>query len=198
MRYLTLAPFKAYVRSEIVIDDDLYTDAINAAEMWVDNALVRHVALADALATARTFATPSRYGTLFIDDCTEITSVVDNGATLVVATDYRAEPINALSASGEPCPYDRLVRPLGYWNGLTYGSFATATTVVVTAKWGWPAIPPMIKETCKIVAKDMLSQRDLKFGLVTVTEVGGVGTRSNQVVRETIERYRSPKSWGVA
>ena len=81
------------------------------------------------------------------------------------------------------------LRRLGYYYNRWYNWYGVpgAATVTVTARWGWQAIPSMIQESCKIIAKDVLMQRnsDIGFGLVAVTDAGGVGTRENWIVRST-------------
>ncbi len=37
-RYLTVAELKSYVRTEISVNDTIYDAAIQAAELWIDNA----------------------------------------------------------------------------------------------------------------------------------------------------------------
>lgn len=187
-RYLNVAVLKSYVQSSLQLADDLYEDAIASAEQTLDNACGRRFEKvgAAAVASARTFyPTGSRW--LRIDDCTEITVVLAGGATLTVNTEYSVEPLNGVSESGEPVPYNALYRSGGWW---PYSSYGATSLVTVTAKWGWPAIPPQIVEACKIIAKDTFSQRDIKFGLVAVSEAGGVGTRENRIVRDAIRDYR--------
>jgi hypothetical protein len=186
-RYLPVEVLKDYVRTELVLGDALYEDAINAAETIIDNACRRRFELvADAAVAEERLFRPTGSATLYINDCTEITSVVSGGATLTLDTEYSVEPLNGLSEIGEPWPYYALVRYGGWWPYYTYGPTAF---VAVTAKWGWPAIPPQIREACKIIAKDVFNQRDIRFGLVTVSDVGGVGTRENRIVRDAVRDY---------
>ncbi len=191
-RYLPVATLKDYVRSELQVDDGFYEAAINAAETILDNACQRRFAVyGGGGVTARSFE-PSNDYELFINDCTTITSVVDTGVTLTVNTHYRPEPLNNLSAAGETWPFYKLRRLNSYWQWSATG------LVVVTATWGWLAIPAPIVEACKIIAKDVFQQRDIRFGLVTVSEAGGVGTRENRIVREAVEAYAHPATIGVA
>lgn len=208
-RYLTAATLKSYLRSELTLEDTAYEASINAAELWIDNKLGRRMEVASA-SSARVF-TPRGQGaqsnrgplpqrnstTLFINDCTTITSVTENGTVLVSGVDYQAEPLNGLSDSGEPRPFHILERlNAGYISGwYTYGKVAT---VSVNAAWGWAAIPASIVEMCKIVAKDFFEQRDVSHGVIGVSDVGGVGTRENRLVRDAIQQYRHPNSWGIA
>ncbi len=198
-RYVTVQTLKDYCRNEIpVADDTFYEAAINTAEMIVDNACSRKFIVAELVtSTARSYM-PSDGNLLLIDDAAAIVSVVDNGVTLTSGTDYQAEPLNALSDAGEATPY-YVLRRLGYYYQHWYNQFSVpgAATIVVTARWGWTAIPSMIVESCKIIAKDVLLQRDTTgFGLVTVTEAGGVGTRENWIVRKAIQAYGHPNSVG--
>lgn len=190
-RYLTVAEEKTYLRSEITVDDTLIEQAINSAETIIDNACQRRFEVASS-STARVFI-PSGSTVQIINDCTVIASVVDNGTTLVNNVDYQREPLNGLSATGETWPYYRLRRLNGWW----YSSTNTAT-ITVTATWGWAAIPPQVKESCKIITKDLLEMRDIKFGLVAITEAGGVGTRENRIVRDMIATYAHPFSIGIS
>lgn len=190
-RYLTVPSLKSYVRSELVNQDTFYDNAIQAAELWIDGRLGRKMIVASAT-TARSFS-PSNSAKLIINDCTAVTSVVENGTTLAVGTQYELRPLNGLSASGESVPYCEIVKPYGNW----YSNTGLAS-VVVTATWGWAAIPQMVYEACAIVAKDYFEMREVTHGIIGVAEVGGVGTRENRLVRDMITKYRHPNSWGVA
>jgi hypothetical protein len=198
-RYVSVETLKEYCRNEIPTDDDsFYEAAIQTAEMILDNATARKFIIADpAISTARTYI-PSGGNLLLIDDAVAIVSVVDNGATLNTGTDYQAEPLNALSDAGETVPY-YVLRRLGYYYNRWYNWYGVpgAATITVTARWGWPAIPSLIQESCKIIAKDVFLQRSTTgFGLVAITEAGGVGTRENWIVRKAVESYGHPNYVG--
>jgi|GEM_PF-1917683 len=195
-RYLTVSTLKTYMRSELQADDAPYEAAINAAELWIDNKTGRRFEVAGA-STARVFSVRRASPVLYINDCTTITSVVENGTTLVANTDYTAEPLNNLSSAGEPWPYFRLVRPYSYWYPTTY-SASTNARVTVTAAWGWAAIPLSIVEACKIVAKDFFEQRDVAHGLIGVSDNGGVSGRTNNLVKDIVGQYAHPNTIGLA
>lgn len=201
-RYLEVPELKDYTQSTLKGSDSLYEDAIGTAEGLLDNACGRRFELAATVATARVYI-PTGTEVLDFHDCTEIASVVSNGSTLVSGVDFQAEPLNGLSDGGEPCPFYMLRRISGYWNLLpaTTWDVLGATkraTITITAKWGWPLIPSGVKESCKIVAKDVFNQRaTLGFGLVDISTAGGVGSRENSIVRKTVAFYSHPKSIGV-
>lgn len=198
-RYLTTAELKDYVHSELVTKDALYLDAILFAENELDKALQRKIVLADTVATTRVFSPPRCSSVLNINDCTEITAVLDYGVTLAATTQYMPLPLNGLDAAGEAWPYEGLQRLNGGYD-TAWINWGKPGTVSVTAKWGWPAIPSMVKGACRIIAKDVLLQGEVKFGLVGGIGFagGGGGTQENKLVLDTITRYRGTRSWGVA
>lgn len=198
-RYLTVAELKDYVNSALVTKDALYLDAILFTENEIDKALGRKIVLADTVATARLFTPPRRSSVLNINDCTEITAVVDYGATLTTTSQYMPLPLNGIDDAGEAWPYEALQRLSGGYS-MSWINYGKPGTVSVTAKWGWPAIPSMVKGACRIIAKDVLLQGEVKFGLVGGIGFagGGGGTQENKLVQDTITRYRSAKSWAIA
>ena len=195
-RYLPVATLKEWRRDETTASDVLIESAINATEMAIDNVLQRKMIVVTAGApgiSARVYVPDcSRY--LYIDDCTEVTTVVENGTSLTVGTDYQLEPLNGLSPSGEPVPYFRLKRHSRNWHADD-----GKATVSVTARWGWATIPPQVVESAKIIAADMLQNPDMRFGLVAISEAGGVGTRENKTVNQMIADYRyAVRTFGFA
>lgn len=194
--WLSVATQKSWMRSEIPTADDAFlSTAIDAAKTTLENACQRKFDLVSGGATARSFR-PYGGEVLFIHDCVTISSVISNGTTYVANTDYVAEPLNGLSNAGEAWPYYMLRRSSGcWWVGYT----AATSLISVTATWGWPAIPAQIVEACKIIAKDEFNQRDTTgFGLVAISEAGGVGTRENRLVRDAVRDYAHPNSIPVA
>ena len=186
-RYVTVAEFKDYCRTEIpVADDVLMSEALDTAEAMLDNACGRRFQIASG-SSARLYI-PDGTTLLAIDDCTSVTSVVENDA-VIPAISYQLEPLNNLSQAGATVPYDTIRR----LSDLPWYTDSGRATVSVTATWGWAAIPAPIKQACMILGKDIASNRDVRFGLVAVSEAGGVGTRENAVVRRAIEDYSSPR-----
>jgi hypothetical protein len=186
---------RTYVKSDTSYDSALYADAIAGAVEFLRTATGRYIAAADEVATPRSYRPDTTLSSVLrIHDCAEITSVVEQGATLTAHVDYLAEPLNGITPAGESRPYDRLLR-LGmrawYWD-------EERPTVTVTARWGWPAIPQMAKNACVIAAKAYLDNRDLSFGIVGAADFGGITEREAKIVRDFITQYRGPQSWGIA
>lgn len=189
-RYLTVGTFKDWYKDETSVNDSLIEAAINAAETAIDNALQRRMVIASGTPSERVFRPNPCSPILYFDDAKTVTSIVENGVTLTANTDFVLEPLNGLSATGEAWPYYRALRYGRDW--YTDGPKATVT---ITADWGWTAIPYEVIESCKVVAADMLSNRDMRNGLVAITEAGGVGSRQNQTVRDMIAKYRGPGAY---
>lgn len=194
MAIVTLAAFKAYVRDEAAgLNDTVLQGYIDAASQALNNACQRKWVVASGGATPRSFQPHGLSCLLPIHDCTTITSVVDNGVTLTTGVDYQPEPLNHLSAAGETVPFHKLMKPSSHW----YSSNGLAS-VVVTATWGWAAIPFQITQACLVLGKELCNNQDVRFGIVAVNEAAAFGIRQNKVVRDAVEAYPHPNSIGVA
>lgn len=196
-RYLTVATFQAWARDDIDADSDLIETAINAAEEWLDDKAGRTLVLVDdeTVASARKFRPDPGTDTLIVPDLAEITSVVEDGTTLTIDTDYQAEPFDNLDPSSQQYrPYDTLRRLDRYW--YTNGR---RPTVTVTGKWGWTEIPAVVVTACEILTNDWLQNRNVSLGVVgSTTEGFSIGVRQNPNVLSAIRAIRGPKSWGLA
>lgn len=192
-RYVSYVDFDQYVRSETNVDLALKHQCLDAAVIAVDNALKRRVeqTASDAVATARTYRPEGRY--VFLDDLSELESVVENGVTLTAGTDFVLEPLNGRSQSGEERPYDCAIRYDRCW----YADWPKPT-ITVTAKWGWPSIPAPIVEMCKIIGKAYVDTRNTSLGIAALTESGAVSARDVKLVTDTIREYRAVRSIGIA
>lgn len=194
MAIVTLATFKTYIRDEAAgLNDTTLQGYIDAASQALNNACGRQWVLANGGATARTFNPSEALRELVIHDCTTITSVVENGVTLVAGTDYEAHPLNNRSPSGETVPYNTLVKP--YTNWYTTTGLASVT---VTATWGWATIPYPIVQACLVLGKELCNNQDIRLGIVGLAEGVVTGIRQNKIVREAIDAYPHPNAIGVA
>jgi hypothetical protein len=164
--------------------------ALNAANTWVPQYCNRSFDVAGS-ASARVFV-PQSAEVLRIDDCTSITSISNNGAT-VSASAFQLEPLNGLDAAGQARPYDVVRLTSGWW----YCDGRRAT-VSVNAAWGWAAVPAQVFEATLILAADLYSNRDKRYGIVTTTEFAGVRARQNPVVTDLLAPFRKATAWGLA
>jgi hypothetical protein len=191
--YPSVADLKDFARSEIpTADDSLYATALSAAITEIRRSTMRELTVAPAIATTRVF-TPASETSVVVDDCVQITSIVCATTTI---TAYQTTPLNGIVA-GEARPIERIDLVTGQY--FTYGTYSDReATISVTARWGWLDIPEPIRFATLILAKDILSNRDVRFGLVAVTEAAGIGARTNSTVRSAIDAHRRVESWGIA
>lgn len=187
---------KAYRRDDLPTDNDTPTaEALAAAVQTLCDECQHEFVIAptDPLNyTARTFVPDWRSDLLYVGDFTTAT-VVENGVTLTAGTHLQLEPVSRINFAGMAVPYNTIRRLNNTWY-----SYGPRGTIVVTAAWGWAAIPARVIEAVKILTKDILENRDVKLGLVAVTDQAGISARTNPVVRATIDKFRSPAGWGIA
>ena len=188
---VTVQAFRTYYRTSIDADDALILSCLTAAEGGINEACAREFVVAGA-ASPRSYAPDSVRSVLRIHDCTEITSVVEDGVTFT-ASQYVAEPAPQVAWSGQVSPYQQIRRYGSVW----YTDCGNAT-VTVTAKWGWAAIPEQVKQAVYIAAKDLFDTRDVKWGIAAVGEYGPLSVRENRTVMQLVAPFRRVESFGIA
>jgi len=76
--------------------------------------------------------------------------------------------------------------PFGYGNwGWPYGGSPRAR-VRVSARWGWPAVPPQVTQACQILAIDYFKSKDMTNGAAGITGIstGAFGGQRGVLVTE--------------
>lgn len=175
--YCTTAELKAQLRITDTDDDTQLAVAITAASRAVDHACNRQFGQTDpAAARYYTFEGSTLNGSdrqaVEIDDLMTVTSLVvktdeDNDGTfettLTADTDYRLYPWNA-AADGRP--WTRLVL-------APDGSFPVEPrNVEITAKWGWSAVPTIVKQATLLQASRFFSRRNSPYGVAGSPDLG--------------------------
>ena len=194
-RYIDLDQLKVYCANDMDTEDDAFLEAaLLAAESWIDQFCARRFDVAVA-ATARKFAVPEDDDgdeLLPIDDCTSVTSVVNDGVTI---TGYELDPINGIDASGLAVPYTGIWLTSGAWMASSSSRFP----VTVTATWGWPAIPDAVTQAALVLARDqVLARRSFGSGYVAVTSDLGLRAGENRQVTSMLAKFRRAEAWGIA
>ena len=189
--YVLLDEFSDYVRDQIAgTDDTVKQSALDAAESMVNEFCQRTFVVAGA-SSSRSYTPTSEYcDVLRIHDATTVTAVVVNGAA---TTNYQTEPLNLLSWSGEARPIEQLRTTGGYW----YWN-RDQLTVTVTGTFGWAATPKSVDEATKIIAKDILQQRNNNSGVAGFGEYGSIRVRMNPIAIDLLKPYRRAEAFGVA
>ncbi len=89
--------------------------------------------------------------------------------------DYQIEPLNALMQA-EPWPFTqiRAIRSLYFpvWGGIAYPKPYTQALVMVTAQWGWPAVPAAVFEAAIVQSIAIYKSKDVPFGATPFGETG--------------------------
>lgn len=138
-------------------DDDLIETARLAAAKAIDKLCNRPTGFApDTAATTRVYRGPGPI--LFIDDVCSLEDFAVEGyqsigvwdAVVGIDTAAQLEPFNALL---DGWPYERLTGY--YWPGL----------VRVTARWGWPEVPPEIVQATQLLVQRLFSRKDSPAGV---------------------------------
>lgn len=170
--YATAEELKAAARIEDTVDDEQIDLALDAASRMIDNHCRRRFWL-DSTATVRYFDT-TYCGEVWVDDIGSVTDLAvaadqaDDGLysdAWTVSTHYRLLPRNA-AADGRPWTQIQTVTGGGK-------SFpAGAGRLKVTARFGWPAVPPEVKQATLIQASRLWRRKDSPYGVAGVAELG--------------------------
>lgn len=196
MAYVELDELAAYLRSTIAVDDVEITASRAAAESTI-NSHCQRVFTVPTEATTRTFVPVDGY-VVTVPDIANTTGlvIVDNGSTLTAAS-YQLEVspgvTGPIGVDGRTWPYTQIRRMSSTWWRDSDGE----ATLLITARWGWPAVPPEVTLATKLLARDFLIARDTSFGIV---QVGDFSRRiaANGVVETLLAPLRRVESFGFA
>ena len=196
MPYVPQQDMTSYVRSSIVADESEIEAAQLAADSMV-NAHCQRTFVVPTVATARTFIASDSY-TMSVPDIANTTGlvIVDNGTTITVAG-YQLEIFpgypGPIDVTGRTRPYTIIRRMSGSWSADSNND----DVLSITARWGWPAIPPEVALASKLMTRDLLLARDTAFGIV---QVGDFSRRvaANGVVEALLAPFRRVEARGIA
>lgn len=126
---------------------------------WVDVYCQRRFDL-EATATTRVYETCDRYvvdlGAFEIGTTADVVVSTDDGsgtyATILAASAYRLEPVNAPHRSPAR-PYTRVRRLHGSWP-YAYTPRQIQERIQIEARYGWPAVPDAVREACLVIANE--------------------------------------------
>jgi hypothetical protein len=196
MAYVEIDQLAEYLRSTIVADDPELEAASLAAESTI-NGYCQRVFTVPTAATTRTFV-PDDWHVLTVPDIANTTGlVVTSDGSAVAASEYQLEIspgiTGPIGVDGRTWPYTRIRLLSGSWPVDSDGE----ADVSITARWGWPAVPPEVTLATKLLARDFLIARDTSFGIV---QVGDFSRRiaANGVVETLLAPLRRVESFGFA
>lgn len=163
--YLTVAQAKAHLRVDDAVDDTELATWVTAASRAIDDRCNRQFGALSA-AASRTYERPAVYDVvsglwlLEIDDVQNTTGMTVGGTA--VASAATLLPHNAVA---DGVPYERL--------GFSYNPFVALTPIVVSAVWGWTAVPAQVVAACKLQVARFAARRDSPYGVAGSPDTGG-------------------------
>ncbi|WP_460357188.1 hypothetical protein [Mycobacterium sp. ZZG] len=157
----------------VATDTAELTMAVDTASRSVDRACGRKFGLLDEPV--------ARYYTAEYDRARRVWVIPtdDFATTDGLTVEYVGSQYDSLITGYLPAPVNAVVDGM-VWTSLVIGSGAavapnsTENGVRITAKWGWPTVPPAVKQATLIQAHRLYSRRVAPFGLAGNPEVGQV------------------------
>jgi hypothetical protein len=176
--------------------DDLLDDAVNTASRAVESHCGR-VFFDAGSATARTFAPFDRYR-VWVDEFSTTSGLIiktdadDDGSfeTTWASTDYELEPVGGVVNGVAGWPY-RMIRAVDSYQFVVGTGMARRQTLQVTARWGWAAVPELVRQSTLQVASEVYRRKDAPFGVAQTVDFGPLRLSSDVVrgVSALLERF---------
>lgn len=182
--YCTEAELREQFRdADSILTTVLLERAINAASRAIDKFCGRRF-WQDATVQTRVYQADDAY-LAWVDDISTSTGLIvrtdtsgdGSWATTWDAADYRLEPTNA-DADGQAYAWWRLVAI----DDKTFPVSELRTTLQVTARFGWSAVPDEVNQACILRAAALFKRKDSPDGVAGFGDFGAV----------RISRFRDP------
>lgn len=187
--YITKEEFKSYQKIDRDEKDDLIESAIIAASSDIESYCGRQFNRADTLSsriyTSRFYAWVD-VDDFWTDEGLEV-EYADSGDDVLysnVATLYHLSPVNGIQNGQLGWPYRKISVRGSSWRFPEYES-----SIRVTAKWGWVAVPAPVRQSCLIMAAERFKLKDAPFGVAGVSDFGVMRVRQNPMVATMLRPY---------
>lgn len=173
-------------------DDTTLAWCATAASKWIRGKTGRSFNIEAAQTVSARYFQPLAHYLVRVDDCYDLATIVvatdeaDDGlyATTWDATDFQMNPVGGIGPTGETgWPFTKIVAV----STKTF-PFNMRTSVKVTAKWGWEALPGDVFEAALMVAAEMHKAKS--GGMEVFTADGNfMPQRQNRIVRDLLTPY---------
>jgi hypothetical protein len=169
--YATLVEVKAYLRTADTLDDAELPGWITAASRAIDGKCNRQFGQ-EAAPVARTYRRAPFWDPtlcmwlLEVDDFMTSTAMTVAGVA-VASAGVTLLPDNA-PADGRPWTH------LGYTTQPVLSYVGAPVSFVVSARWGWTAVPDQVKAAVKLQVSRWMARRDSPNGIVSSPDNGGL------------------------
>lgn len=191
--YATAAQLRTHLGDTgSTLTTELLERAINATSRSIDKWCGRRF-WQDGTVQVRTYRPEDPYEA-WTDDISTTTGLIvktdtsgdGTYATTWSSTDYQLEPLNA-NVQDAAYAWWRLVAIDRY----TFPTPTRRPTLQVTAKFGWPVVPPEVEEACLLRAAAIFKRSEAVFGIAGFGEFGVVRIgRQDPDVVELLSPYR--------
>lgn len=170
--YTTLDDMKRYLGGGFMTTTQFDTDisnAITAASRAIDSRTKRYFGKAEEPSARRFIAYD---GLIIVDDIADPETITVSGTDSFVAL-----PLNGIVSGVPGYPVTR----------LTSADFFRDEVYTVTAVWGWPEVPQLATEVCKMMTADIFLAKDTPHGVKGMDEFGVVRIRESRQIDQKIQ-----------
>lgn len=204
--YLTLEELRSYVGVSGAVDTADLDDVLTAASRMVDRYCGRH--FYQATAEAREFDVDPDGYTITLGPFNDLVSLTtfaydnnDDGTyeSTITATGYQLiNPQQGQAPATWPYTQVRVLSTVV----LPYAPTALGRVGLVrlTGTWGWPAVPPEVKQATRILAAELYKLADAPMGVAGFGEFGVVrlGRQLPARAQQLLQPFRHPLNVGLA
>lgn len=197
--YATTPVLKTRLNITDTTEDTSLLLALNSASQEIEGICGRQ--FNDAGSTSARIYYPDTLTTVVVDDFSTTVGLVvaadysnaGTYTTTIASGNYQLEPLNGIVDGSTGWPFYR-IRAIQTWYPLWYTSIGDPrTSIQITARWGWTAVPPPIQEACLLLAEEIFKLKDAPFGVAGFGAMGAVRVRENPKVMALLQRYiRNP------
>lgn len=205
--YITDAIFREAITDSSNLNANKVSRAIHAASRRVDEICSRNFGLATSV-SARPF-TPLSWKKCTVDDIATTTGLIvqtdaDGDGTYettwTINTDFVVEPESGLR-NGLTWSFDQITA-VGTINVFPdagrFPAFPRKKPVLVTAKWGWLAVPDAVVTATTLLAVRYYSRPDAPYGNQGFGDMGALPVRRDWDVEDLLSDYAATSSFLVA
>lgn len=193
--YATLGQLKLRLNITDTNDDVALTSALGAATQAIEGLCGRQFNDAGAV-SARVYY-PDSLTLVVVDDFSTSTGLIvaldysnaGTYSTTITSTNFQLEPLNGIVDGSTGWPYNR-IRAIQTWYPLWLTSIGDPrTSIQITARWGWAAVPAPVVEACLMLAEETFKMKDAPYGVAGFSQYGAVRVRENPKVMALLSRY---------
>ena len=182
MAYITVDELRAYMKDPGQLSQNVYEDAIAAAEIEINSMCGRYFDLDSG--TSDRFYWPDDPYSIQVDDIATTTGLLINVDQIgdgtytqpwTITTDFFLEPVNQIQAGIKGWPFNTVQATLTTkYFPLKRAYYYRRPTVKITATWGWPAVPVAVKQATAVVANKLVKMGEAPFGVAGYDQWGTI------------------------